>query len=122
MLFRSSGSNAPKRLKINDLTTRDPEVISSPVGFVPRNAPASRACSALSLSASRFTLGCALKFLAHPLLEGGRVLRAAEKILHQIVGRHRPTRLQYQPPVAHGSIASEQVVLVKLLEEILGYD
>ena len=41
-----------------------------------------RSCSVF---ARRFAVGCALKFLAHPLLEGRHVLRTAQDILHQII-------------------------------------
>ena len=65
---------------------------------------------------------CALKLLVHPLLEGLCVLRTAEKVLHEIVSRHGSARFQHQAPVSHGSIAGKEILLVKLLKEILGYD
>jgi hypothetical protein len=41
------------------------------------------------------------KFLARPFLDRRRVLRAAEEILHQIVGRHRSTRFEHRFSTMH---------------------
>ena len=51
--------------------------------------------SALSVSAGRLVLRCALKLFAHPPLERSHVLWTAEKVLDQIICRHGSARLQH---------------------------
>jgi hypothetical protein len=44
----------------------------------------------LSMSAWSLALRCALELLVHPTLNRRGVLRAADKVFYQVVGRHRP--------------------------------
>src|SRR5215471_12405490 len=50
--------------------------------------------SALVFARLLVVSGGALKLLTHPLLEGRRVLRTTEQVLHQVIGRHGSARLQ----------------------------
>jgi len=43
-----------------------------------------------------------------------------KEVFYQIIGRHGSTRLQHHAPIAHGSVAGKQILLIELLKEILG--
>jgi hypothetical protein len=63
-----------------------------------------------------------VEFFGHPVLEGGHILRTAEKIPYQIIRRHGAAGLENDAAVAHGGVAGEQVLVVELQEEIFGDD
>ena len=54
------------------------------------------------------------------MLQGGYVLRAAEKILYQIIGRHRSAGFEHYAAVAHRGISRQKILMIELKEEILG--
>src|SRR6202142_3927553 len=60
------------------------------------------------------------ELLAHPLLERIHVLFAPQEVLHKLVARSPPPGLQHRPPIPHRRRPRQQVVLVKLAEEVLG--
>jgi hypothetical protein len=60
----------------------------------------------------------ALKFFPHPTLKRFHILRTAKKILHQVVRGHRSPRLQHDASITHRGIASQQIRMIELLEEI----
>ena len=45
-------------------------------------------------------------------------LRPPQEILHQIICRHRPARLQHRLPVPHRRRAIQQIPLIELVEEV----
>ena len=59
------------------------------------------------------------KLLAHPPLQRRHVLRTSQEVLHQVIRRHRPARLQNNPAITHESIAREQVLVVEVDKEVL---
>lgn len=54
------------------------------------------------------------------MLEGICVLWTPEEVLHQIGGWHRSTGLKHSSAIPRGSIAGQEIILIKLLEEVLG--
>src|SRR6266536_4770696 len=73
-----------------------------------------------SIASARLRCRVRLEFLSHPFLERVHILFAPEKILYQIVSSHRPTGLEHGTTISHRRLAREQVVVIKLAEEILG--